>query len=239
MLSLLLLLSSPTSAAEVEQELAWDLQIDGQSVGTRTLKVKYDAAPTGTVRRILEFYAEITGDLLYQQRVTGHAGLQPASFHAVSNLNGEPLEVQARMLEEGWRVAINQQGQSKTYDLPDSRIDLSTVDLFDPSTTVPISRYESARVLSAETAEILEGEVTRMGPSDLVIQGQQITVEEYLWEPPGERLALYYTADGFLVKYEMPLGEHRLTAILKEPPPEGVDDAPVPLEDANIEVIEL
>jgi hypothetical protein len=240
MLLLLAWLPLALAADPTEQNLAWDLTVDGQVVGTRTLTVKYTATPEGTVRRIVESYAEVNEAFQFQQRMTGMAGLLPASFHAVTFADGESREVQARVQQEGWRVAVSEKGKSKTYDLPDSRIDLSTVDLVDPATTVPISRYETARLLNAETAEILEGTVSRLGPSDLIIEGQQVHVEEYMWEPAGKPASYYYyTADGFLVKYETTMAGRKVTAMLQSPPPDGIDDAPVPMDGGLIQEVEL
>lgn len=241
---LLLAIGALAHASGMEHQLTWDIQLDGTTVGSRTLTVKYLAAEEGTMRRILESYAEFDGepagqDVSFAHRVTGHAGKLPSSFHSVVSDNGTARDVQARVLEDAWRVSVSEEGFAKTFDLAPERIDLSTVDLLDPATTVPISRYESARVLSAETAEIWEGEVTRMGPSELVISGEKVHCEEYMWEPPQGRASFYYTADGFLVKYEMKLAGVDVMAILKEPPPEGVDDAPVPIAPGEIREVPL
>ncbi len=236
----------PGAASAVDpgvQTLQWDVFLNGQRVGKRVLTIRYVPLPEGTLKRIVESSLDIQppGSKVptWQQRVAGHAGLLPASFHSVIMEKGGAREVQARVAEDGWVVSLVEGGKSKTFELAGNRIDMSTVDFLDPSSAVPMSRYDDVRVLSAESGEILEGKVLRMGPSDLMIGGTLVHTEEYMLEAGGARSSLFYTADGFLVRWDTRIGLLDVVNMLAEPPPAGIDDAPVPIGGSEIIEVQL
>lgn len=245
MLALLaaLLLPPAWAAAPHVQELTWDLSADGTVIGHRTVTLKTRQTDEGS-RRVLESWTELDGRLgplpvSYQERLTAFIEHEPASFLSVQSTNGNTREVQARRVPLGWKVAITQDQRVRSYDLAANRIDLSTVDLFDPESRVPLSRFESVKVLSAESGVILEGTVESLGPSSIDLGDVSVPVQGYRFHHPDGEGSFFYTSDGILVRYEMQVLGYGMEAQLRDPPPAGPDDAPLVDLSDGIEATEL
>lgn len=238
------LLTSVVLAAPVEPELTWELSIKGQPVGTRTVKVKIVPADFGT-RRVIESFTSVSGKIGpipvdFRQRMTAHAiGGDPASFHSVVDQAGDASEIQGRFAPAGWTVSTNIGGRLRTSDYPPSRIDLSTADLLDPESRVGLGRTGSVRLLIAETGEVLEGSVEKLGSKELTIAGQKVDVDGYSWTSPEGRSAFWFSPEGYLVQYEMASFGVPIEGVLTEPPPAGIDDFPVRVGSAEVERIPL
>jgi hypothetical protein len=130
--------------------------------------------------------------------------------------------------------------KSRTNDLDLSRIDLSTADLMDPYTRVGLDGRQEARILSAETGDVLLGTVEPLGVEELSIKGTAVQVTGWRWTGPQGANTFWYSSDGFLVKYQSQLLGIVLDAVLRDPPPGGVDDFPVAAgTGGSIEVIDL
>jgi hypothetical protein len=219
-------------AGTFEHKLVWDMSVGGTTVGSRELTVRYLEADGGT-NRILESYTDINGALgpmkvRWRQRMTAHVDAkEPASFHSVVDQGGAILEVQGRWTPTQWLVTTTANGRSRTSEVPLGRVELSTADLMDPYSKLPLSHFKEARVLSAETGEVLIGPVEQLGVSEVRVKTQPIQVSGYAWTSPQGRSEFYYSADGFLVKYKTQLMGVDLEAVLRDPPPGGVDDFPV------------
>jgi len=235
------LIAAVALGADVTQELAWDVMLQGKVVGERTVTVKYVAENEG-MRRILQGETAIDASIAgfpftWQQRFTPHAaGRASASFHSVVMENGEAREVQGRLAGGFWLVSLVEGGRSRSWELSGNEIQLSTADLFDPGTHVPLDKFESAKMLSAETGDVWEQQIERLGPSTVTIDGREVPVEGIAVDPPQGRATFYYTSDGVLVRYQYRWMGQVLEAVLRDPPPPGVDDAPVPAVDVISEI---
>lgn len=241
----LILLAAPATAAD-EQHFTWDVTLDGKPIGQRTMTVKYQTSASGDDRRVLEVWTELDATVLgldyrFRERMTAHVGSEVAAFHASQELSGDLTEVQARRGALQWTVTVNRNGKESTREYPASSIDLSTADLLDPDSRVPLSRFPQPKVLSAEGGELWTGDVTRLGASELVVAGEKVAVEGYRFTPasgPGS-VTSYYTADGYLVRYQLQVLGKELTGTLNAPPPVSADEAPVELGGSGITEIEL
>ncbi len=244
MIWLALALLGTAPAAELQHELTWALSVDGQPIGKREVTVKY-AEGDVSLRRIIESWTEIDGTVgpmrvVFRQRMTAHATEnEPASFHAVMETNGVPMEVQARFTPSAWWVSTNQGGRVRTVDMPVNRIDISTADLFDPETRYPLGRFDRVRILSAETGEVLVGEVTDLGTREFQAGEVKVPCHGYAWDAPMGRSEFWYSGEGFLVAYDMALLGFVLQARLTHPPPPGIDDFPVRYGAPAIEILPL
>ena len=225
-------------------DLRWNLSANGQSIGTREVKVKIFPGDEGT-RRILESWTQIDGKLgpatvSYRQRLTAHAeGAQPASFHSVIDNNGEATEIQGRWTPNGWSVNTNIDGRVRTADYGLGRVDFSTADLFDPMTRVGLEGRTSAKVLNAITGDVLDGAVTSLGSRDLKIGGNTVVVEGWTWSSPEGKSDFYYSGEGYLVKFRMVLLGVEVEGILDKVPPGGIDDFPVSVGRPSVEILPL
>lgn len=240
-----MVVSTPAIAADaVSHQLVYDLAVGGQPIGRRTLTVKL-LAEDGSRRRVIESWTEIDGAVgpirvRYRQRLTAHAvGDNPASFHAAIEENGVPKEVQARVTGGGWMVTVLGAGRNRTSELPASAVDLSTADLIDPESAWSLDRFQNIRLLVAETGEVQEGPVKTLGTSEVKVAGKPVPVIGYEWDSPEGKSRFYYSDDGYLVRYEMRLLGLVAAGTLATAPPGGIDDFPVALGRAAVEVIDL
>jgi hypothetical protein len=242
-------LGTAALAGNFSHTLVWDLSVRGAPVGSREVAVRY-LESDGGASRILESFTDINGTIgpmkvRWRQRMTAHIDArEPASFHSVIDQNGAILEVQGRWTPAEWQVTTTTNGRSRTTGMPLARIDLSTADLMDPYTTLPLSHYTDptgtgARILSAETGEVLLGPVQSLGISEVKVKNQTIQVSGYAWTNPQGRSEFYYSADGFLVRYRTQLLGVELEATLRDPPPGGVDDFPVAAGKGGVDALDL
>lgn len=241
-LALLAVLVTGAVAAEPTQ-LEWAVTLDGKPVGKRTLTIKSMEGPSGDTRRVLESFTDIDATVLglqyrFRERFTANVVTDPAAFYSVVELNDMGLEVQARRAATTWKVTVNSDGREYTRDVAASAIDLSTVDLLDPESRVPISRFDAPKILSAETGDIWSGPIERLGPSEVEIDGETVPVDGYAWTPPDGRATFWYTPDGYLAKYEVTVMGKTLQGVLTDPPPKRADDAPI-VDTTTIEEIPL
>lgn len=236
---MLALLVSAALAADPPQKLVWNFTADNKPVGQRILDVKFVDEPDGTQRRILECWTEIDGaavgiPLKYRERLTASAEGSAAAFTAVTDVAGLRSEVQARLGATAWTLTIASGGRESTRKVPANLIDLSTADLLDPSTKRPLVRFDRARLLSAETGDVWDGTVTRLGASTVTVSGAVVPVEGLTWASPQGTANFYYTSDGWLVRAESTLLGIRVVGTLSEPPPSSPDDEPVVPMGSNI-----
>ena len=226
-------LAQEPATTPTTQAMAWDIAYQGKPIGTRTVTVKYLQEDEG-MRRILESVTAIDGaaaglPYTWNQRFSAMAvGRSPASFTSAIDDNGSGREVQGRLVGGEWMVTLVESGRSRSWEVPGDQIDLSTADLFDPESFVPIGKFSTARMLSAETGDVWTQPVERLGPSTITIDGEGVPVEGWAVDPPQGRVALWYTTDGVLVRYEYRWMGRVLDATLRDPPPPGIDDAPIP-----------
>ncbi|MCA9488829.1 MAG: hypothetical protein KC621_02880 [Myxococcales bacterium] len=231
-------------ALAADTTLTWDLSVKGVNVGSRELTVRTMDGADGQ-SRILESFTDINGmvgplKVRWRQRMTAHVDArEPAAFTSVVDQNGSLLEIQGRWTPTGWQVTTTTNGRSRATDMPLSRVDLSTADLMDPSSRLPLSHYDEVRVLSAESGEVLVGPVEKLGVSEVSIDGQAIQVTGYAWTSPQGRSELMFSADGWLVKYSAQLLGIQVDAVLRDPPPGGSDDFPVAVRPPKVEALDL
>ena len=239
---MLLALLASLATADTNDSYTWDIQLNGNIVGHRTLDVLTIDDPAAP-RRVLRVWTDINASLLgrqatFQQRMTAVAASGPAAFHASVDQNGNLAEYQARQDGFGWTLTSVEPRGVRSEDLPANSVDLSTADLLDPGSRVPIWTFTDARVLTAEDGLIWQTPVTRLGAEDVVIDGQTVLVEGYEIEPPAGKMQLWYSAEGVLVRYAWRWMGVRAQATLQDPPPQtldatpAIDDGPVVTETA-------
>ncbi|MEZ4321508.1 MAG: DUF6134 family protein [Myxococcota bacterium] len=242
---MLTLILAQALAANPESSLTWELSAGGTPLGTRTVTVKILPGDHGT-HRVVEAFTELSGNIgpigiQFRQRLTAHAeGTAPASFHSVMDEGGRASEIQGRWTPSGWVVSTNLAGRSRSADYPPSRIDLSTADLMDPESRVALANQgETVRILSDITGEVQTGPLEKLGPSEVKIAGTPIPVEGYAWTSPEGRSVFYYSAEGYLVKYQTHVMGVGMQGVLKSAPPGGIDDFAVGIGRPKVEILPL
>jgi hypothetical protein len=241
---LVVLLPMLAQGADLSQQLTWNLSVKGQVVGTRTVTVKFVAADNAQ-QRVLESWTEIHGQvgsvhLDWRQRLTAIAvGPDPAAFTSVVDEGGRVREIQGRYTPAQWTVNINADGRVKQTDWPIGKIDLSTADLMDPDSRFPLAHFDTARILSTESGEVVTGSVKSLGPSRIDVKGESVQCAGYQWDSGQGRQTFWYSPEGFLVKYEITLLGIPMSAELAKPPPGGLDDFPVASGSPKVEESDL
>lgn len=235
-MTLLLSLLASQALASTDSYV-WDITLNGNKVGERTLSVEH-VDDESNPRRVLRAYTDVSASIMgrqasFEQRLTAVVGSGPAAFHSTVDQDGVPAEYQGRRDGMGWTVTSVERRGIRSEDLPANAVDLSTADLLDPESRVPIWNFEDARVLTAEDGLIWQTSVTRLGSEDLTIDGQSVRVEGYEIEPPAGKMHLWYSASGVLVKYSWRWFGVRAEGVLQDPPPTTIDSTPA-LDDGPI-----
>ncbi len=221
----------------------WDVTLQGQHVGTRTLTVETVETAHGTTR-ILKSLTDINASLgainaSFRQRLTAHASDGPASFHAAIDQAGNVMEVQGRKDQLGWIVTTVDPRRVRTNELASDTIDLSTADLFDPESRVPIWSYDNVMLLRTEDGVVWPTPVERLGSDEITIQGQAIEVEGYRLDPDPGRIELWYDGSGVLVRYRWRWLTVNAVATLREAPAQAADAFPVLADESGISEEEI
>lgn len=213
--------------AITEHKLVWKLRAGGMDVGTRSATIKLIDA-NGTTERIIESFTDVRGkvgpvDLSYQQRLTAFAADEPAAFQSVIRENGVAREIQGRWGGNGWTIVIVDGKRVRSWEAPVQRIQMSTADLMDPLSRVPLFRYTKANVLSTETGDVWEGTIEPLEPAMLRIGDQDVSVSGVAWESPEGRVVFWYDVEGWLVKYQTRVLGVLVEGTLTAAPPRGAD----------------
>lgn len=253
LLALVALGSLPAVASvdlpQPEQVMRWAVRVGDDVVGHRDVVVRY-AGQGEDHARVFESSLSIDGQfptdngktrrLRYRQMLNAVStdGL-PASFHSTVTSNRNAAELQARYADASWRLTYAQNGFVRSFALDARKVDLSTVDLFDPETTRPLGKRSHARILAAETGKLDEGPVYQLGTERLVIGGESLETKQYAWDASEGTWLLWYTTNGFLVRYVRPMLGLELVADLVGPAPYGIDEFPVKLFGPNIPSVPL
>ncbi len=238
------LLGSTAIAATVEHDLTWSLTIGGRPAGTRTATIKIAPGESGT-HRIVEAFTDIQATvgparIRARHRMTVHAeGGDPASFHSVLDLDGEASEIQGRFSPGGWTVSTNHGGRLRTAEFSPAHIDLSTADLLDPESRVSFAREGTVRLLFAETGDVVEGQVRRLGASTVTIGSTAVDVQGFRWSSPEGESTFWFSPEGYLVHYTMQIFGVPVEGRLTAPPPAGIDDFPVRVWGPPVETLPL
>ncbi|MBW1878889.1 MAG: hypothetical protein JRJ84_11045 [Deltaproteobacteria bacterium] len=239
-----LVLTMLVAAAVEPQVFTWDITFLGQPIGEQTLEVTYDQNEDG-LERVFRSTTHIDArpvdfEHVSKSVVAARAGSEPASFNATVVKNGETSSSELRWNHSGLYLSqIDAMGRATTRALPPDAADLSTADLFDPRSHVPLTRFDSVTVISAETGEMWSSQVRRLGPSQVTIDGTELLVEGVVLHPPEGRTALFYGTIGVPIRYEYYVEGRLFEAILHDLPPPGVDEQPVPEGRPTIRAEEL
>lgn len=228
---MLLLLTLPAALAGPPTSLTWDLTLNGKLIGQRTLEMTTEDLG-GVEMRTLQAETHVDARVFgipfaYDQKLTANADVGPASFIGVTRQAGAVSEVQGRRSGGGWLLSVTSEDRTRSYDLDGDDVDLSTADLLDPRSHVPLSRFQTAKVLSVETGEVLTGAVEPLGPDEILIDGTAVPVEGYRWTTDQGPGTFWYTSEGWLVRFESKVLGQKVAGTLSKAPPSGPDDAPV------------
>jgi len=239
-----LVFTTMAAAAMEPQVFTWDITFLGRPIGEQTLEVTYERTEEGferVFRRTTHIDARaVDFDYVDDSVVAARARSGPASFNATEVINGATSSSELRWDHNGlFLTQIDERGRATTRTLPPNAADLSTADLFDPMSHVPLTRFDSVTVVSAETGELWSSPVRRLGPSEVSIEGTDLLVEGVVLHPPEGRTALFYNTVGVPIRYEYYVEGRLFEAVLRHLPPPGIDEQPVPRGRPEIRSVDL
>ncbi len=233
---LLLLGFSVLGDAQAEtQELRYTLSANGKAVGHRDLTIRFIQGEHGE-KRFIESWTEFQlpvarRNFHYKQRLSGLAKSQPMGFSASMSEDGHLREVQVVHQPERWLVTHAEFGRSWILPVDSENFDATSLTLVDPGSQGFLEDRLRLRVLSAETGQVVEGQIIDQGTRSLEISGTQIEAQQYQWALEGGTVDLAYDKAGYLLSYTLEIAGQQLTATLDSLPEERSyeEDMPMPL----------
>lgn len=227
-------LAPADARADAEQSLEYDLRIDGQKIGSRTLLIRYlpaDVEAGGGETRILTSTLALDAVVgaqrwTLQSRCSAVASDRTSSFTCAVRENGALREVSARRQPDGsWSGTITDDKQKASYTWRRSEVTLSSMDLADPVLHAQLYDGPSAGLLVTEAGVAVPGAVQDGGEAELKVGGQSVTVHRYSWTPSTGKMSFSYSSEGLLLAYELAALGKTVTAVVKSlPPPRDYGD---------------
>ena len=232
-LALITLLPASTAAWAADgeaQTMTFDLIVDGAVVGQREVTVRYLPAiqPAGTESRLIETYTTMDAQVgawtaKVKNRATGHVTGTGSSFTSSSSLNGKISEVQGRTLADGrWDMHGVFDRELRRWELRRTEVDLSSIDLLDPVRSKLMTELGRARIISAETGQMMSGPIEDLGEDTLTVGDREVVVHRYAWTPAEGRFELAWSEAGLLLDWSAEVGGRRVDARIRELPPPRV-----------------
>ncbi|NOY26985.1 MAG: hypothetical protein GXP62_14035 [Oligoflexia bacterium] len=216
--------TSAGASADDTQTLLYDLNLDGQHVGTRQVTLTYQHDAAGREVRQIESFTELQATVLGQtyhfaNRASARVGTVKTSFTSSVSENGQVREIQARQRNDGsWRVSVVEDGKLMQTDLPRGQADLCSLQLLDPIGHRELTTRTRASVLAAETGTIMSGLVEDLGEGTLSLGQDTVAVHRWSWTPKSGRVELAWSMDGLLVSTDSTLLGRPLRARLRAAP---------------------
>lgn len=220
----LLLLSTLALAGSGEQVLSYDLRLDGTSVGTRDVTLRFLRQDDGREVRLVESYLRIETTLLgkpvrFVNRASGRSGTA-GGFTSSVDENGSIREVQAHQRSDGsWRVTVIDGGKVSQGTLAPGQVSLTSLGLLDPVGYRDLTGRSQASLLAAETGTLLSGTVEDLGEATLQLGGTRVQVNRWAWTSEAGRVELSWTEEGVLAAWRSSFMGRPLEGVLKQAPP--------------------
>lgn len=214
----MLLLLTVAAAVAGDQHFVYDLTVNGQSVGSRDVTVRYYDRPGGE-RRVVD--AVTTVKLLntaLDARSSGQSNPRGATFSTSVAVDGKVRQVQGVQLPEGdWRLV---QGDGKTVNEQVVRgaTVLTTIDLLDPGRTSLLGQGGTATLVFAETGDVFTGTLGAGAPATVTVAAVRVGVTRYTMSGSGASAKFDVDGDGLLVHSEVTWMGVPMAATLKEMP---------------------
>lgn len=218
-----LLLSTLALAGSGEQALAYDLRIDGKTVGSREVTVRFVRQENGREVRLVESYTNIETTVLgkpvrFVNRASGRSG-SSGGFTSSVDENGHIREVQALQRSDGsWRVTVIEGGRVNQGTLGAGQVSMTSLGLMDPVGYRDLTGNTQVHMLAAETGTLLSGTVESLGESTLQLGPTRLQVNRWAWTSEAGRVELAWTEEGVLASWQSSFMGRPVEGILREAP---------------------
>lgn len=221
MLALLLL---PLSLA-ADQTLVYDVTVNGQAAGTRTLTLQYFPRPDGE-RRVVQLVSELkVGADSWKIRATGSSGPRGATFTSSMDHSGSLSQVQGVELPTGgWNVSTAGGGATRTFSYRREDARLSTLDLYDPGRTWRLGAAGPFGLLLSESGDAVGGQLSEPTDLSLTVGGVPVPVRHYTISGPGGNASFDLDVNGYMIRSELAwMGMQVVSTVRQAPTPRSVE----------------
>lgn len=208
-----------SAALADDQKLVYDLSLNGQKVGLRTVTVRYVPREDGE-RRVIEVYSELTvAGRVIKARSAATSSARSASFTTTVDDGGAASQVQGTALPTGgWRVTYADDKGVRDYTLSASEARLSSLDLLDPGRVAVLATPGAAGLLLAETGTTVAGTVEAGLPVTVRVGTQELAATRYLLRTSAGVARVELDPSGVLLHSEIAWLGGMVVAHLREPP---------------------
>ena len=217
---MLVLLTFPL-ALSADQILVYDVTVNGQAAGTRTLSLQYFPRPDGE-RRVVQLVSELkVGADVWHIRATSTSGPRGATFTSSLDHSGALSQVQGiEVPGGGWNVTTTDKGAVHTFSYTRDDARLSTLDLYDPGRTWRLGAAGPFGLLLSESGDAVGGQMADPSDRTLSIGGVPVPVRHYSITGPGGNTAFDLDVNGLMVRCELTwLGMQVVSTVRQVPSP--------------------
>ena len=152
--------------------------------------------------------------------MSGLGGEEPMGFTSSLSENGRLSQIQLVASSGGWSVNHARDGVGWSVPLPESAVDATSMTLVDPGASGFLDGRRGLRVLSAESGTVISGSLEDLGQQTVVIGGEVLSAQSWVWHAGAGDVLLYYGPHGHLLKYSLAVFGQTLDATLSEVPSE-------------------
>ena len=209
-----------SAALAGEQHLQYDLVVNGATVGTREVTVRYLDRPSGE-RRIVESVTKLAfagQDLTC--RAVGQSSRGSATFSSQTQLNGKLAQYQGVYTSGGgWALTLAGGGEVQTITYKPTDPVLTSLDLVDPGRASSLAYGGKATLFFVETADTFSG--TLGGGTAGTLKVGSATVPTTTWTlavDGGGTASFALDQDGLLLRSEVTWLGVKVVASLHELP---------------------
>ena len=212
-------------ALSADQTLLYDVTVNGQVAGTRTLNIQYFPRPDGE-RRVVQLVSELKlGADSWHIRATSTSGPNGAAFTASIDHSGALSQVQGvEQPEGGWHVTTSDRGGTRTFTYPRTDARLSSLDLYDPGRTWRLGAAGPFGLLISESGDAVIGQLSEPSDQTLTIAGVSVPVRHYALSAQGGNGSIDLDVNGLMIRSELAwLGMQVVSTVHTAPAPRAVE----------------
>ncbi len=204
-----------------DAHLVYDLSIDGQKAGTRTVDIRFLPREDGE-RRVLNVYTELlVAGVSVRCRESASSSPRGANFSASTEIAGVVSQIQGiEVPGGGWRLTRAQGDGVHESNLTAGQARLTTLDLLDPGRTSLLQVPGVAGIIVAETGDVLTGTVAEGVPVAVRIGNQNVPATRFSVSSPDGLARFDIDGNGVLLRSEVrTFGATIVATVHAVPPP--------------------
>lgn len=203
-----------------DAHLVYDLTIDGQKAGTRTVDIRFLPREDGE-RRVLNVYTELSvAGVAVRCRESASSSPRGANFSASTEIAGVISQVQGiEVPGGGWRLTRAEGDGVHESNLTSLQARLTTLDLLDPGRTALLQTPGAMGIIVAETGDLLAGTVADGAPVAVKIANQNVPATRFSVQGADGLARFDIDGNGVLLRSEIRTFGATIVATVHSVPP--------------------